>query len=548
MTKKIFRAVFAASITVLTASIILIMGVLYDYFNSVRKSELKSELALAKIAVETEGISYLEKLDIKNYRLTLIDSDGKVLFDNQRNSENMENHIQREEVKEAFKNGIGESERYSSTLTEKTMYCAALLNNNTVLRVSVSQLTVPTLLLGILQPIAIVFVIAMIISFILASRISKRIVNPLNSLDLDNPLENDSYDEIAPLLKRIDSQQEKIRQQTAELEKHKNEFSAITSNMNEGLILLGTDKKIISLNPAADSFLNIQNSGIGKPFIEIERNLDIINAIEKAESDDICEIKINRNGRIYQLNISCIKNTGIPSGFVILIFDITEKNNAEKHRREFTANVSHELKTPIQSIMGSAELIENGLVKKEDIPKFMANIRSESSRLVSLINDIIRLSQLDEGTNLPVQDFDLYQLAEENINILKDAASKKNISILISGEHINIKSVRPLASEMIYNLLDNAIKYNNNNGNVNIKISKDEKGIFLIVSDNGIGIPPEHQERIFERFYRVDKSRSKETGGTGLGLSIVKHAAEDIGATIQLESVLGQGTEITIRF
>ena len=550
MTKRIFRAVCISAVTVLCASIILIMGVLYGYFNDVRKNQIKAELSLAKNAVETEGVSYLENLknESTDYRITWIDKSGNIIFDTQSNYESMENHLEREEVKEAFANGSGESERYSSTLTEKMMYCAELLDDGTVLRISVSQLTVLTLLLGIAQPVAIVFVIALVVSFIFASRISKRIVKPLNEIDLDNPLENDAYDELSPFLSKISNQQKKIKFQENQLSQRKNEFLAITSNMNEGLVLLGKDKKVISINPSAESFFTSETDCTGMDFIRLERNPNIIKALERAEIQDTSEIQVNRNGRIFQLNISCIRDMGELSGFVILIFDITEKSDSENRRREFTANVSHELKSPLQSIMGSAELIENGLVKKEDMPKFIGNIRSEATRLLTLINDIIKLSKLDEGTTLSEQDFDLYSLVKENIEVLKSSAEKKNISVSFKGESLMMKSMKPLVSEIVYNLIDNAIKYNVENGSVEISISRDKNNIILSVSDTGIGIPEEYQERVFERFYRVDKSHSKETGGTGLGLSIVKHAVQDIGADIKLESRCGKGTVVTVRF
>ncbi len=544
MTKRIFRAIFLAAASVLIAAIVLIMGVLYSYFDSIRKETLKTELYLAADAVETGGIDYLESVNISKNRLTWIDKDGKVLFDSKSNSEEMENHLEREEIQEAFDKGEGSSQRYSDTIMEKTLYHAIRLDDGTVLRISVSQAAVPLLLLGLAQPIIIVFIIAMVISFFLASRLSKRIIGPLIELDLDYPLENDSYDELSPLLSRISNQQKKIRIQENELSQRKNEFLAITSNMNEGLILLGSDKKILSLNPAAESFLSSEDECVGKAFIETERNQNIISALHKAESDDSGEVQIKRNGRICQLNISGIRDTGKLMGFVILIFDITERINAESRRREFTANVSHELKTPLQSIMGSAELIENGIVKKEDMPEFIGRIRSESARLVTLIDDIIRLSQLDEGVDLPGQEVDLYALAEECIEELRPQAEKKNVSLHIHGGRSVVQSVPSLISEIIYNLLDNAIKYNVDGGKADVTISEGK----ITVADTGIGIPAEHQERIFERFYRVDKSHSRETGGTGLGLAIVKHAAEEIGAEISLESRPGKGTEIELRF
>ncbi|MDD6278749.1 MAG: ATP-binding protein [Ruminococcus sp.] len=548
MTKRIFRAVCTAAVTVLIASIVLIMGVLYGYFNAMQKDELKTELALAVNAVEDDGLNYIKNLDAPNCRLTWIDKDGSVIFDTKSDSDKMENHMEREEVREAFEYGIGESQRYSSTIMEKTLYRAQLLDDGTVLRISVSQATVPLLLIGILQPIAIVFIIALVISFILASRLSKRIVEPLNALNLDKPLENETYDEISPLLRKIARQQKKIRNQEDILSQKQNEFRTITLSMNEGLILLSGDKKIISLNPAAESFLSESENSVGKYFIEAEREHLIVHALIDAETEGRKEIQVNRNGRIYQLNISCIRDVGELTGFVILIIDVTEKINAESRRREFTANVSHELKTPLHSIMGSAELIENGLVKKEDFPQFIGNIRSESARLVTLIEDIIRLSQLDEATELPKQEFDLFELAKECAGRLKSSADEKNVFVNIKGKSTIINSVRPLANEIIYNLLDNAVKYNVSGGSVTVTADADEKGAYITVSDTGIGIPPEHTERVFERFYRVDKSRSKETGGTGLGLAIVKHAAEDIGASIKLKSEVGKGTVITVNF
>lgn len=546
MTKRIFRSICLAALTILAASIVFIMAVLYEYFTGMQKNQLKSELALAVNGVENSGISYLEQLDIENIRLTWIDSTGKVLFDSKSNSADMENHFEREEVREAFESesGTGESERYSATLTEKTFYYAQRLDDGTVLRSSISQASVPLLLLGVLQPIVVVFIIALVISFVMASKLSKSIVEPLNRLDLDAPLSNDTYDEISPLLSKIARQQKKISRQMDELNQRKSEFIAITSNMNEGLVLLGRDRKIISINPSAESFFSADIDCVGRDFIEVERNLEIVRAIENVENSSADEVQIERGGRTYQLNISCIKELDEPTGFVILIFDITEKLTAESRRKEFTANVSHELKSPLHSIMGSAELIENGIVKKEDIPKFISNIRTESARLVTMIEDIIRLSQLDEGTDLPSQEFDLYGLAAECIERLKPSAEKKNVRVKLNGSKTEINSVRPLVSEIIYNLVDNAIKYNIDGGVVDVSVYSYK----ITVSDTGIGIPKEHQSRIFERFYCVDKSHSRETGGTGLGLAIVKHAAEEIGADISLESEAGKGTVITLLF
>ncbi len=544
MTKRIFRAIFIAAVSVLIACITLIMNFLYNYFSNVQKSELKTELLLASEAVEKSGITYLENLSISDCRLTLIDADGGVLFDNQSDSNRMENHLEREEVRKAFEHGYGESERYSATLTEKTIYCAKKLSDNSILRISVSQYTVLTIFLGTIQPIVIVLIIALVISFILASSLSKRIIQPLNEVDLDNPIENDTYDEISPLLSKIANQKKKIKKQTEELNQRKREFSAITSNMNEGLILLGSDRRILSLNPAAESFLADPGECIGKFFIEAEHDPELINALKKVDNERNGEVRTIRDGRIYQLNISCVSDIDEISGYVILIIDITEKVNEEVRRKEFTANVSHELKTPLQSIMGSAELIENGLVLKDDIPQFIENIRRESARLLTLINDIIKLSGLDENTVLPKQKFDLYEVAEECIERLKVSAEKHNIIVKLNGKSAIMTNVKTLVTEIAYNLIDNAIRYNKEKGMVNIFVS-DRK---IVIKDTGIGISPEHQERIFERFYRVDKSHSKETGGTGLGLAIVKHAAEDIRAKIEMKSKVNEGTKVTVIF
>lgn len=544
MTKRIFKAVCIAATAVLAASILLIMGVLYDYFTNIRQSELRGKLDLAAAGVETGGVSYLNRLDEDNCRLTLISNSGEVLFDSKSDSSQMENHLEREEVKAAFETGFGESERYSSTLTEKTFYCAKLLKDGSVLRVSASQATVPMLLVGISQPIAVVCIVAVIISFILASRLSKRIVEPLNSIDLDKPLENESYDEISPLLRHIAFQQTRISAQKEELARRKAEFLTITSNMNEGLILLSADRKILSINRAAESFLKVQDAEEGMPFSQAERSTEISRAIDSAERDDRGEARLERGGKSYQINVSGISDCDELTGFVILIFDITENLSAERARREFTANVSHELKTPLQTITGRAELIENGLVKKSDLTLFAGSIRSEACRLVSLIDDIIRLSRLDEGESLPKTEFDLLELAKEICGRLGSAAEKKNVSIKIEGESSIVCSVKPLVSEILFNLCDNAVKYNVNGGSVSVNVSRDR----IVVSDTGIGIPAEHLGRVFERFYRVDKSHSKETGGTGLGLSIVKHAAEDIGAEIDMTSDVGKGTTVTVNF
>lgn len=547
MTKKIFRSIFIVALTVLLSCLALIMGVLFTYFRGVQKDQLKSELNLAAAAVEMGNKNYLENVNMDGGRLTWVDADGVVLFDSVSDASTMENHKDREEIKEAIQSGTGESSRFSATLTEETLYYAKRLSDGTVLRISVGLATVPALLFGILQPILIVFILALILSIVLSNRLSKKIVSPLNEIDLDRPLENDTYDEISPLLTRIEKQRKKINAQQKELEDKKNEFYAVIKNMNEGLVLLNKDGIVLSMNPAAAQFFNVDDA-VGKDLIETERNPEIGKAVKYAAENGSRSLEISRNGREYQLNINSIQSENEVSGIVMLIFDVTEKVFAERNRKEFTANVSHELKTPLQSIMGSAELLENGLVKKQDIPRFVGHIRTEASRLVNLIEDIIRLSRLDEHAEPESEEVDLFALACEEVKSLQQQAAAKNVTLSVEGEKTVITGVRQLLHETIYNLCDNAIKYNVEGGSVKVKVSSTPDSAVLSVADTGIGIPAEHHDRIFERFYRVDKSRSKETGGTGLGLSIVKHAVQYMGGTIKVKSAPSKGTEITVTF
>lgn len=548
MTKKIFRSIFTVAISVLVVCLVLIIGALYGYFNNIQEEQIKEECDLVAEGVNKGGIDYVENLKHGASRITWIEEDGKVIFDSETDASGMENHGNREEVKEAVKKGTGESMRYSTTFTEKTMYYAKLLEDGTVMRVSVSRATVVFLLYGMIQPILMVLLIALIISAVIASRLSKKIVDPLNKLDLDNPLENDVYDEISPLLTLIEKQHKQIDSHVRELDRKQNEFLTVVRNMNEGLVLLNRDIKILSINNSAALFFSADESCIGKDFITIERAHDIELVIENAIEHGTGEIQVSRSNRQYQLNISRIEDKGSIAGAVLLIFDITDKVFAERNRKEFTANVSHELKTPLQSIMGSAELIESGLVDKNDMGRFIGNIRSEASRLVTLIEDIIRLSQLDEQKELPFEKVDIHKAAAVEIKALKEAAEAKNVSVELAGESVMIYGVQQLLHEIIYNLCDNAIKYNVRGGKVIITTKEEASRVLFKVEDTGIGIAPEHQSRIFERFYRVDKSHSKETGGTGLGLSIVKHAVEYMNGKIEVKSREKAGTVITVSF
>ncbi len=548
MTRKIFLSIMAAAAVVLLCSVLIIMGCLYDYFGGVQERQLEDELALAQTGVECSGKTYLKALEGESYRLTWIAPSGEVLFDSQADESSMENHAQREEVRQALETGEGQSSRYSSTLLEKTIYYAKKLTDGSILRISISRATAGVLVMGMLQPMLVVLAAALILALVLAKRISARIVAPLNRLDLEKPLENDTYEELSPLLTRINQQRRQIDAQLRTLQQKKDEFAQITASMNESLVLMNEKGTVLSINPAARALFHAEPDCVGRDFLTVERSHEISCAIRRALEEGHAELRVERGGHEYQLDISRIESEGTVIGAVLLAFDVTEQAFAERNRREFTANVSHELKTPLQSIMGSAELIENGLVKQEDMPRFVGHIRTEAARLVTLIEDIIRLSQLDEGGELPFEPVDLKKLAEEASASLASAAAEKQVTIRVHGDDRQITTVRRLASEIIYNLCDNAVKYNREGGSVDVTIDGTAHGAVVTVQDTGIGIPPEHQSRVFERFYRVDKSHSRQSGGTGLGLSIVKHAVQYLGGRIELESQPGKGTTMRVHF
>ena len=548
MTKKIFQSILLVAGCVLLASLLIIMGFLYDYFGGVEKNQLRDELSLAAAAVEDGGTDYLSQLTADRYRLTWIAADGSVLYDTRTDAESLENHASRAEVSQALTTGTGESTRYSSTLMEKTMYYAQRLDDGTVLRISISRATVGMIAVGMIQPLLIVLIVALILSGLLARRLSRRIVDPLNSLDLEHPLDNDAYEELSPLLKRIHRQHVEIQMQLRELREKTDEFTQITGSMREGLVLLDEHGSILSINAAAQALFGADAQCVGRDFLTIERSHEISAAIQAAAADGHSEVRAERAGRVYQFDISRITSDGKFLGTVILAFDITEQEFAERNRREFTANVSHELKTPLQGIIGSAELIENGMVRPDDLPRFVGHIHAEAARLVTLIDDIIRLSQLDEGDAMPTEPVDLLAVSQEAAENLHDAAAARNVTVSVTGQPAVLPGVRRLIYEIVYNLCDNAIKYNRDGGRVDITVAHDADGSSVTVADTGIGIAPEHQARVFERFYRVDKSHSKASGGTGLGLSIVKHAMQLHHGRIELESMPGTGTTIRAIF
>ena len=556
MTKKIFRAILLAAVSVLLASLVIILGCLYDYYRAVQEKQLQDELRLASYGVEAGGSGYLERLAsphpfpaIADYRLTWIAADGTVLFDTHVPAEELENHGDRAEVREALSNGESGGVRYSATLTQRTLYFARRLADGTVLRISISQLTVFALAMGMLQPILLTAVLAAILSALLAHRMAKSIVAPLNRLDLDKPLENDAYEELSPLLGRIHQQHRQIEAQLRELRRKTEEFEQITENLSEGLVLLDKKSRVLSINPAARRLFHTGSACIGKEFLMVDRGHEINLAIQTALEGGYSEIRALRDDREYQIHVSQITAEGAAAGTVLLAFDVTEQAAAERSRREFTANVSHELKTPLQSILGSAELLENGLVKQEDVPRFVGVIRTEAARLVALVEDIIHLSQLDEGVAPPKEQVELLELADSAASALRERAEERRVSIAVTGQAPPVYGVRSFLYELLYNLIDNGIKYNVDGGTVEAVLSAaDGGGACVRVRDTGIGIPPEYHSRVFERFFRVDKSRSKASGGTGLGLSIVKHIAQYHHAELTLRSAPGEGTEISVVF
>ena len=543
MSHKIFRSILLVAAAVLLASLLIIMSYLYEYFAGVQERQLGDELSLAAAGVENYGESYLQTVKPGDYRITWIAADGTVLYDTIRPDTPEENHAGREEVKRALETGEGKSTRYSTTLLEKTIYYARRLTDGSVLRMSISGATTGYLALGVVQPALLVFVLALILSSFLARRISNRIVEPLNHLDLDHPLDNTAaYAELSPLLRRIHEQRLENAAQLRALRKKTDEFNQTIGSMKEGLVLLDENERVLSINAAAKDVFAVNGDCMGRDFLTIDRDPDMTHALGKARADGHAEIRRAHRGRMYQFDISRIESSGASIGTVLLAFDITEREYAERNRREFTANVSHELKTPLQGIIGSAELIENGMVQPQDVPRFVEHIHSEAARMVTLIGDIIRLSQLDEGDVMPREDVDVLAAAKEAVLNLSDEAAKRGITMTVDGTPAIVHGVRRLISEIAFNLCENAVKYNRDGGSVFVKVETEGENAVLTVQDTGIGIPDADQSRVFERFYRVDKSHSKASGGTGLGLSIVKHAVMYHHGKVELRSATGEGT------
>ena len=549
MSKKIFRSILLVSSVILFAGVILIMCVLYNNFGTQKQVELRSELTYIKAAVETEGIPYLEKLSDKSKRITYISADGTVRFDNSTDVSKMENHLNRTEVKNALETGVGESKRYSDTLLQQHYYYAQRLSNGDVIRISAAEDSVLLMVIGVLQPFAFIIILMIILSAVFASRSAKRIVAPINEIDIENPLENDVYEEISPLLNRISKQNKTIKRQLKNASRSREQFELITENMSEGILVLDKYANLLSVNAAALNLLSSSDAQKAKSVVEINRSAEFLDTVEQAVGGEHCEHSIKSNGRILNLIANPVTFDGKPAGAVIVIMDITEKAQREELRREFTANVSHELKTPLTSISGFAELMKSGAVDNKDIVDFSTSIYDEAKRLISLVNDIIKISKLDENS-VPFDDepVDITQIVRLTAERLKPVADKDNITIEYNDNKAFINGNYTIVEEMIFNLVDNAVKYNKKGGKVKISVEDTGKHIKISVSDTGIGINKADFDKIFERFYRVDKSHSKEIGGTGLGLSIVKHGAVYHNASVDVESEIGKGTTISLTF
>ena len=547
MTKRIFRATLSVALTVLLASLVLIVGVLHGYFQDRVLDELASRTAYIALGVEHEGMEYLEDGFPNDCRVTWVAADGTVLWDNREDPARMENHADRAEIHEALILGKGHASRYSDTLSQKTLYYALRLSDGSVLRVSDTQYSVWMLVLQALQPVALVMVLALCLALWLASRLARQLVEPINAVDLNDPGDEIGYEELAPLVGKLRSQKRQIGRQMEDLRRQREEFAAITGNMSEGLLVIDRETRLLSYNAAALRLLDAVAPAEGESVLALNREAGFRRCVEEALSGRRREELLEREDGCRQVFASPVELDGQMVGAVLIVLDVTEREQREALRREFTANVSHELKTPLTSILGTAEIMENGMVRPEDIPHFAGNIHREAQRLIGLVNDIIRLSRLDEGGPAAQwETVDLHAMAGEVLRQLAPAAEKKQVAMTLEGGPASARGVPQIVEELIYNLCDNAVAYNKPGGSVTVTVADTPEGGRVTVRDTGIGISPEAQNRVFERFYRVDKSHS--SGGTGLGLSIVKHGAAYLGARVELESELGKGSTFTLLF
>ena len=550
MTTRIFRCIFLVALMVLASSLIFVMWVLHSRFMQTELAQLKVEASLASQAVSNEGLPYLGSLDDTiDCRITWISPDGTVLYDNRSDTVEMENHLQREEVRQALETGYGQSTRYSGTLMARYIYVAKLLPDGSILRLSASQGSVLGLMLGMWDSIVLVIIAVLALSYWLSRRLSREVVKPLNELNLEMPLSNEGYEEIQPLLRQLESQQRQLRAQSTELKQKQKEFNTVTRSLSEGLVLLNSSGTILSINPSAAKLLEVTPNCLGADFSVANRNPAVAVLVEQALHGEKQEQTVTLSAGQYLAAASPVRSEGQVFGVVLLLFDVTQKQQAEQLRREFTANVSHELKTPLHAISGYAELMKSGLVPQSDMITFSEKIYQESQRMVQLVSDTLRLSRLDEGAaDMQWDTVDLYEAAQHTIHELTAPAELAGVTIHLEGSSAYISAIPQLLGAILFNLADNAVKYNKPGGSVTIRIEDRASEALLTVSDTGIGIAPENQQRVFERFYRVDKSHSKAVGGTGLGLSIVKHGVQILGARMDLESEVGKGTTITVHF
>lgn len=546
MTGKLFRNSMAVAVTVMVLSIALFMGMLYQHFTDQIMGELQTETQLVAQGVEVEGLNYLQGLESRN-RITWVAGDGTVLYDSQADASKMENHADREEIRQALEDESGTAQRYSATLAQQTLYAAQRLSDGSVIRMASAQQTVVVVLLSMIQPILLILGIALIISAVLASRMTRGIIRPIVSLDLEHPENCDTYQELVPLLTRVKRQNETIQRQMTQLSQQQQEFSALTENMSEGFLLLDRRGRVLSYNSGALSQLGAQPPKGEVNVLVLNRSEGFQRAVDDAlEGRKSCQM-IHQGGRWCQVLANPVLRDGEQAGVVMVLLDVTEQEQREELRREFTANVSHELKTPLTAISGIAEIMRGGMVKPEDIEDFAGDIYQEAQRLIALVEDIIRLSRLDEGEGgLEREDVDLLKLSDQVVHRLEPAARKQDVALKVTGRSVKVHGVASVLEEMLYNLCDNAIKYNKPGGRVTITVDYLGQDAQVQVEDTGIGIPQEDQSRVFERFYRVDKSHSKEIGGTGLGLSIVKHGAALHDGQVRLESTPGKGTKVTM--
>lgn len=546
MRKKIFRTVALTMAVIMAIAMVIVILIVNHHFITVEENRMDTEAQLAAEGVAYGGENYLKSLAPHSYRLTWIDQDGSVLYDSEADPVTMENHKNRTEVKEAFTDGTGEDIRYSVTLAERTIYYAVKCDDGTVVRIAETYDTVGILTLRMLSPMLVLLILSILSSSLIANKLSKDIAKPINEVDLDHPLAQKTYEEITPLLTRIDKQNRQIDEQMEQLHQRKKEFEAVTKNINEGLILINMNQEILSVNEAALDLFDLDKKP--KKITDFTDDSKFAGLISDVMHNYGAEVILKTSDITLRADASPIRSHGVQTGASILVQDVTENYAAEEVRRQFTANVSHELKTPLQSIMGYSELMENHLVDPKDCDSFARKIHTESCRMLQLIDDIIRLSQLDEGNVVDVNTLNLKDLVNEAAEAVSAEAREHQVELKFDIESVWINANSRLIYEIIYNLMDNAIRYNLAGGYVKVKTRRKHDEAVLEVSDNGIGIPRESLPHVFERFYRVDKSHSRATGGTGLGLSIVKHAVQLSHGRITVQSKISQGTAFTARF